>query len=351
MDLATIDGSIGEGGGQVLRMAIALSAILQKGIRIINIRKGRPRPGLGIQHVKSMEIARDITGARAAGIYPGSTEAIFIPGPIKAGDYVIRMGTAGSITLALQSILPIAAYAPGPVTLDITGGTDVKWSPTYDYFENVTVPALALFGFHVESRLVSRGYFPVGNGRAIVQASPARLRGVDLTEPSGDRINGVSASSKLPSHVTERQANAANDYLRSLGYEEGEIRLDVRNDASTGSGITLFKGHIGGSALGERGKPAEKVGQEAASHIVEELKAGVAVDVHLADQMIIFMALASGPSSITVRYMTGHTSAGILVARQMLGSDFEVLEKKVTLIRSSGTRGEPGPTGTPGPRQ
>ncbi len=351
MDLATIDGSIGEGGGQVLRTAIALSAILQKGIRIINIRKERPRPGLGIQHVKSMEIARDMTGARATGIYPGSTEATFIPGPIKAGDYSIRMGTAGSITLALQSILPIAAYAPGPVTLDITGGTDVKWSPSYDYFENVTVPALELFGLRVESRLISRGYFPVGNGRAVVRASPARLHGVDLTEPAGDRINGISASSRLPAHVAERQAKSANDFLRSNGYEAGDIKPDVRNDASTGSSITLFKGHIGGSALGERGKLAEKVGQEAASHIVEELKAGGAVDVHLADQLIIYMALAEGPSSITVRQTTGHTSTGILVARQMLGRDFEVLEKKVTFIRSLDARAGPDPTGTGGPHR
>jgi RNA 3'-terminal phosphate cyclase (ATP) len=351
MDLTTIDGSIGEGGGQILRTAIALSAILQKGVRIVNIRRERPRPGLGIQHVKSMEIARDMTGARATGIYPGSTEVIFIPGPIKADDNVIRMGTAGSITLALQSILPIAAYAPGPVTLDITGGTDVKWSPTYDYFENVIVPGLALFGFRVESRLIDRGYFPEGNGRVLVRASPARLHGVNITEPSGDRIRGVSASSRLPSHVAARQAKAANDYLRSHGYAEGDITLDVRNDASTGSSITLFKGHIGGSALGERGKPAEKVGQEAASHIAEELNTGAAVDVHLADQLVIYMALADGPSSMTVRHMTGHTSAGILVARQMLGRDFDIIEKKVTFIRSSGNRAGPGPTGTQGPHR
>jgi RNA 3'-terminal phosphate cyclase (ATP) len=350
MDLLTIDGSIGEGGGQILRTAISLSAILQKGVRILNIRRARPRPGLGIQHVKSLEIARDMTGARVESIYPGSTEAIFIPGPIKAGDYAIRMGTAGSITLALQSILPIAAYAPGPVTLDITGGTDVKWSPSYDYFDNVTLPALSLFGFRVESRLISRGYFPVGNGRAIVRAHPATLRGVDLTGPSGDRINGISASSRLPSHVAGRQAKAASEYLHSRGHEVGEIRQDVRNDASTGSGITLFKGLIGGSALGERGKPAEKVGQEAALNMAEELKSGAAVDVHLADQLIIYMALAYGTSSITARQVTGHTSASILIARQMLGSDFEVLEKKTALIRSSGTREGYAPTGTRGPR-
>lgn len=346
--LLTIDGFIGEGGGQILRTAIALSAVMQKGIRIVNVRKSRPRPGLGIQHMKSIEIARDMTDAAVEGLYPGSTEVTFIPGPIKSGEYVVNMGTAGSITLALQSILPIAAYAPGQVTLDITGGTDVKWSPPYDYFENVTVPALARFGFQVECRLASRGYFPLGNGRAIVRTSPARLLGIDLTGPVGDCVRGISASSRLPSHVVERQAKAAKDYLRSHGYDVGDIRLDVRSDTSTGSSITLFKGYVGGSALGERGKPAEKVGQEASSHIVEELKAGAAVDAHLADQLIIYMALADGPSSITTSRTTGHTSSGILVAGQMLGRDFEVLEKKVTVIRSLGTRAGSGPTGTQG---
>ena len=124
-----MDGSIGEGGGQILRTAIALSAILQKSVRIHNIRKARPRPGLGVQHVKSIELARSLCDASVKGLAVGSTEIEFTPGPIKSGDFSINMGTAGSITLALQSILPIAAYAPGQVTLDITGGTDVKWSP------------------------------------------------------------------------------------------------------------------------------------------------------------------------------------------------------------------------------
>lgn len=339
--LRTVDGSIGEGGGQILRTAIALSAIQQKAVRIVNIRKSRPKPGLGIQHVKSIEIAGEMTDASIDGLRHGSTEVTFDPGPIKAGNFIVHMGTAGSITLTLQSVLPIAAYAPGPITLDITGGTDVKWAPPYDYFHGVTMYALGQFGYHIEASLLARGYFPAGNGRVIVRTLPAKLEGADLIEPRGDVIVGVSASSRLPAHVCERQANAASEYLRSRGYEVGDIRLDIRNDTSTGSGISLCKGFTGGNALGERGKPAEKVGREAASMLAGELQAGAAVDAHLADQLIIYMALAGGPSSIMTSVLSDHTATGLRIVEQMTGRKFEIKKgDKTTLIRSSGIRAE-----------
>lgn len=339
--LWTIDGSIGEGGGQILRTAIALSSIQQRAVRIVNIRKARPRPGLGVQHIKSIEIAREMTDARVEGLRPGSTDIIFNPGPIKSGNFIVNIGTAGSITLALQSVLPIAAYAPGPMTFDITGGTDVKWSPPYDYFHNVTMPALERFGFHMESSLLARGYFPAGNGRVILRTTPANLSGVKLTEPMGDIIEGISASSRLPPHVCERQSSSASAYLQSQGFDRVNIRLDVRNDTSVGSSITLFKGLIGESALGERGKPAEKVGREAASHLTGEIKSGAAVDSHLADQLIIYMALAEGESVIKTGQVTDHTAAGIHIVEQMTGRKYEVKKADdAMIIRSSGTRAE-----------
>lgn len=347
----TIDGSIGEGGGQILRIAIALSAILQKGVRIVNIRRSRPRPGLGVQHIKSIEIARAMTRATVEGLYPGSTEVVFEPGPIRAGEYVLDMGTAGSITLALQSILPVAAYAPGPVTLDITGGTDVKWAPPYDYFKNVTLPALARFGVHIEPVLISRGFFPVGNGRVKVGIVPGEFHGVEFIEPYGDLVEGSSASSRLPPHVAMRQATAAVNYLKAQGIETGEIGLDVRNDRSTGSSITLYKGYVGSSTLGERGTPAERVGQTAAAMLADALKTGAAVDDHLADQLIIYMGLAGGPSSMAINRVTDHTSAGIRIVEQMTGRKFEILKNKSIIIRSSDTPGVSAWTGRQGPHR
>jgi len=334
MDIITIDGSIGEGGGQILRTSIALSSILQKGVRIINIRKSRPRPGLGFQHVKSIELAASLSDARVKGASFGSTEVEFLPGKIKSGNFSINMGTAGSVTLALQSVLPIAAYAPGPVILDITGGTDVKWSPPYDYFKNVMLPALKLFGYDIESSLISRGYFPAGNGRVIVNAMPSALRPAKLTFRPGTIVNGVSASSKLPPHVAMRQSKAASEYLESHGYNTGEIRLDVRNDASIGSSITLFSGFMGGSALGERGLPAERVGLSAATSLIEELKTNAAVDEHLTDQLIIYMVLAEGLSSLTSSKITGHTLTGIRLVEIMTGRKLSVHENEVSVIQS-----------------
>ncbi|WP_174589912.1 RNA 3'-terminal phosphate cyclase [Methanocella conradii] len=330
----TIDGSVGEGGGQILRMAIAFSAILGESIRVVNIRKNRPKPGLGVQHLKSIEALRNMVDASVEGLYPGSTEVVFTPGPIKSGEYRVNMGTAGSITLALQSILPVAAFAPGPMTVDITGGTDVSWSPTYDYFKNVTLPAIGRFGFHVEASLISRGYYPAGGGRMRVYTKPAVLRGVEMTKPMDGPVKGVSSSSRLPPHVAERQARAAKAYLIEHGFEADDVVLDVRSDTSTGSSITLFRGMMGGSALGERGKPAEKVGVEAASFLAEELSSGAAVDSHLADQLIIYMALSDGQSMISTSHITDHTRSSITIAEQMTGKKFTIRKNRVYVIQS-----------------
>ena len=330
----TIDGSIGEGGGQILRMAIAFSAILGKSVRVVNIRRNRPNPGLGVQHLKSIEALAGMVNARVEGLHPGSMEVVFTPGEIKQGEYRVNIGTAGSITLALQSILPVAAFAPGPIAVDITGGTDVSWSPTFDYFKNVTLPAIERLGFHVEASLISRGYYPAGGGRVKVYTKPAMLKGVEMTAPLDGPICGVSSSSRLPPHVAERQAMAAKEYLMESGYEVNGIGLDIRSEASTGSSITLFKGMMGGSSLGERGKPAEKVGREAASSIAEELSSGAAVDSHLADQLIIYMALASGNSTISTSRITGHTSSSIMIVGQMIGKKFTIKKDGVYIIQS-----------------
>lgn len=334
MDHIEIDGSYGEGGGQILRSAIALSSILQKSITIKNIRKDRPHPGLGIQHVRSIALARDMTDARVEGLVEGSTQITFVPGSIRGGHYSLDMGTAGSITLALQTVLPIAIFAPSPVTFDMTGGTDVKWSPTFDYFENVMLSALGEFGANVKSSLERRGYFPRGNGKVTIHVEPSTLHSAKLAMPIGRLINGVSASSGLPAHVVERQAKGAAGLLNSKGLGVGDIRLDPRNDGSTGSSITLFKGFIGASALGERGVPAEKVGREAAVSLLSEIGTGAAVDSRMADQIILFMSLAKGHSSILTGHLTGHTSTNIWVIEQITGRKFEVIKNRAVLIRS-----------------
>ena len=334
MDLLEIDGSYGEGGGQILRSAVAASAITGRGVRVVDIRKNRPRPGLGVQHIKSIELAARMAGARVEGLSLGSTAITFLPGEITGGAYQLDLGTAGSISLVLQSVLPIAAFAPKPTALEVIGGTDVRWSPTIDYLRHVTVPALRAFGFLGEVRLESRGFYPVGGGKVTALVEPAHLQGVELAEAEAHLVRGISASSRLPAHVARRQAEAAKKYLEGMGIEAGAIELDVRNDRSTGSGITLYTGFRGSSALGERGVPAEKVGIEAASIIANEIESGSPVDPFLCDQLITFMALAEGPSVIVTSSVTSHAVTNMWIMEKMTGRRFTVEKSRAVAIRS-----------------
>jgi len=353
--LIQIDGSYGEGGGQIIRTAVALSAVTGNDVTISNIRSNRPKPGLKAQHMSAIRTAADMTGARVSGLKRGSTELTFSPGDISGGHYNIDIGTAGSITLLLQCLMPVASAAQEPVSLDITGGTDVAWSPPIDYMAHVLMPVLETMGLKCNIRLQRRGYYPRGGGRVATIIHPSALRSVDLDkeketdtkkeeeiekdmekeiEKEWERrkekelctVAGISHSSNLPPHVMQRQADAAAEALEKAGYSSS-IDTWVSNSPSTGSGITLWCGYTGGSALGKRGLPAEKVGKAAAGEIITEQGSGAAVDVHLADQLIPYMGLARG-GSFTVREVSGHTRTNIWVVEQFLGVEFRIEEKK-----------------------
>lgn len=321
-----IDGSYGEGGGQVVRTAVALSAVTGKEVKVTNIRKNRPNPGLKQQHLKALETAARICEARVSGLFPGSSELFFAPVEIKGGKYEIDIGTAGSITLLLQSLMPALPFAKEKVELTVRGGTDVAWSPTIDYLQHVTLRALEQLGYAGSVTLKKRGYYPRGGGEVSAVFEPCKLRGFHFRKEGEKRITGVSHASNLPAHVPARQAEAAESLLLEAGYGS---QIDVKSFEllSTGSGITLWSGYCGGSALGERGLPAEKVGRRAAEEIVSELSSKASVDVHLADQLIPYMALA-GNSSYTVRELTLHAATNIWVTEQFLDVKFRIEEKE-----------------------
>lgn len=339
-----IDGSYGEGGGQLVRTAVALSAVTGEEIKVTNIRKNRPNPGLKQQHLKALETAAKICGARVSGLSQGSSELFFAPVEIKGGKYNIDIGTAGSITLLLQCIMPALPFVEEKVELTIRGGTDVAWSPTIDYLQHVTLRALEQFGYAGSVTLKERGYYPRGGGSASAVFEPCKLHGFHFRKTEGNKktesnpvgeglkgeksmmeeIIGVSHASNLPAHVPARQAESARSMLLEAGYD---ARIDVSSSEffSTGSGITLWKGYCGGSALGKKGLPAEKVGRQAAEEVIKELRAGAAVDIHLADQLIPYMALA-GNSSFTVRELTLHAATNIWVTEQFLDVKFKIKE-------------------------
>jgi RNA 3'-terminal phosphate cyclase (ATP) len=327
-----IDGSYGEGGGQILRAAVSLSCLSGKAVRISKIRANRPKPGLAPQHLKGIEAAKKLTDAEVRGLKLGSTEVVFKPGEVRPGKLRIDIGTAGSVTLILQSILPPSLTKGCEFT--ISGGTDVKWSPTSDYFKNVTLPALSHLGVRCEFEVLKRGYYPKGGGMVRVKTSKSSLHGFEFKDISESPvIKGLSNCSNLPDHVAKRQAEAAKKLLSGRGFE-ADIGIEVSRGFSTGSSITLWKCFKGGSSLGERGKPAEKVGEEAAIELVSELKDG-AVDRHLADQLMVLAAVASGKTKYTTTEVTLHQRSNAYVISKFLGDVIRIEGKKI-VIEGSG---------------
>ncbi len=335
--MKVIDGSYGEGGGQILRTALALSAVTLEPVKIINIRAKRRNPGLARQHMTAVKALAELTDAEVEGLALGSRELVFKPRRIKAGRYRFDIGTAGSITLVLQALTPALVYAPGPVELEIRGGTDVSWSPTVDYFANVFLRFLERMGYRVELELLRRGHYPRGGGivRVRVPAPPRRLAPLEVLE-RGEilRIRGRSHCVRLPRHVAERQAAAAERLLRSkLG--DLDIRVEVEHydpgrdpHLGPGSGVALWAetrhSLLGADSLGARGKPAEVVGREAAEKLLEDLSRGTALDRHMSDMIIPFLAMADGVSTVTGARYSLHAYTNVWVVKQMLGVEIEV---------------------------
>ena len=324
-----IDGSYGEGGGQIVRTSVALSAVTGKSVLIKKIRQGRPKPGLAAQHAQAIRALGQICNAEIKGAEPGSSEVLFCPQEICGGSRRVEIGTAGSVTLLMQCLLPALLHAEKRTSLQVQGGTDVQWSPTVDYFRNVFLPALSFFGGRAGLQLLRRGYYPRGQGEVLLEVEPSHLKSAHISyepfNPAQNRIMGISHCSNLPQHVAERQAASAIERLQEAGYE-AEILQETGRLASTGSGITLWTAGKGASSLGERGHPAEKVGRRAAEEMIQELASPAAVDAHLADQLIPYLALAGG--SYSVREISRHTKTNIWTAGHFMDAKFEIRELK-----------------------
>src|SRR5947209_3758484 len=303
-----IDGSMGEGGGQVLRTALALAAVLRHEVRVFNIRAGREDPGLKAQHLTGAKALSQICGASSQGLRIGSTEFIFNPGKVKAGSFHFDVGTAGSITLVLQTLMPLLPFAPGTVEVEITGGTDVRWSPPIDYLRLVTLPLLERMNVHASILVSRRGHYPRGGGVVRITATPVSVLKNIVGKEGGDviAITGVSHSVKLPIRVAERQASALTRVIERKSIPRPKIEIDASENNThlgPGSGIVLCAttskgGVLGADSLGERGRPAEVVGEDAAKKLLEELGSGAFLDRHMGDMIVPYAALAEGVSEI-----------------------------------------------------
>ena len=332
-EIIELDGSHGEGGGQILRNAVALAAIKGLPLEISNIRRNRKSPGLRPQHLNSVELVRKLCSAKVKGLRENSLDLQFYPKNLQGGRFKCNIGTAGSITLLLQCILPVLAFTPERTSLQIIGGTSVKWSPPFPFMTNIFLPILLKMGFDSDIQLVQRGYYPKGGGQVNVDVMPIeKIDPIIMTKyDTVQKIEGISYCSNLPLHVAERQANSSKKYLASQGFNDVSIEVMTDNHAkSPGSGIVLWTKSpgdviIGGSSLGERRKKAEKVGNEAAQQLLAQLMVKKPVDRYITDQLIIWMALASGISRIESVELTLHTKTAIELCETILGAEFEVI--------------------------
>jgi RNA 3'-terminal phosphate cyclase (ATP) len=329
-----IDGSQKSGSGTILRLSIALAGILGEPLHIYNIRQRRDQPGLRPQHLEAVLTAAKLCNAETEGAKLGSRELWFKPSGIAGGEIRAEIGTAGSIPMLLLTVLPVCAYAERSVNAHIVkGGTDVRHAPTINYLKYVLLPMLERMGLKASIAVRKYGYYPKGMGEVLLQVQPChRLSPVRLEEfGTVEEIRGVSVCTFLEDRkVAERQARAANDYFRSYGLEaEIQVVNDKSNPLQKGSSLVLWAktntgALIGGDAIGELRKLSEAVGREAAENLFMEIEAQATVDVHLADMLVPYVALADGESVYLTRAVTDHLDTNIWLAQEILGVKFQV---------------------------
>ena len=358
--MITLDGSYEEGGGALVRVAMALSALTGQEFKVSNIRAGREQGGLKAQHLTAIKALKEMCNAETNAVELGSTELWFKPGKVKRGIYHLDIGTAGSISLLLQALILPGMFAGGKITLHIKGGTCGKWQASVDYMEHVLFPQLQRFVEKTELKVQKRGYYPVGGGEIAVEITP-RLHDTSptffselqqktaiikmLEQGTLEQIRGVVNVSRdlAEKEVAERIKSAAELNLRRYYSVPISIRVEYAETASSGGDILLWalcsnggkmgKANaviLGADALVERGKRAEDIGKEAAEKLYQEITGGFPVDHYLVDQLIPFMALLPG-SEIRVPEVTKHAKTNIYVAEQFLPVHF-VLEKNKVAV-------------------
>jgi RNA 3'-terminal phosphate cyclase (ATP) len=317
-----IDGSFGEGGGQILRTSLALSLVTGKPVTLEKIRAGRAKPGLMRQHLTAVKAAAEIGGATVSGNEPGSQSLVFTPGQVKAGKYRFAIGTAGSCTLVLQTVLPALLVADGPSELELEGGTHNMMAPPFDFLAQTFLPLLQRMGIQVEAELVRPGFYPAGGGLMRVRITPVTAwKQLELLERGAIvRREAVAMMSKLSNDIGQRELKKLQALL---GLTESEVRLErVANSPGPGNVVRVAITSECGvtevvSGFGKLGVTAEQVAMNVAAEAQAYLTAEVPVGQHLADQLLLPMAMAGGGSFRTMA-LTAHTETNLQVIRKFL---------------------------------
>lgn len=306
-----IDGSQGEGGGQILRTALSLSMMTGQPISIYNIRAGRTKPGLRAQHLEAVKAAGKICLAEVRGDFLGATELTFVPNKIRSGRYAFHIGTAGSTSLLLQTIFYPLGMSSGTSEVQITGGTHVPWSPCYHYLAEHWGAYMQELGFQFRMNLIKAGFYPRGGGEIFTRTKPvSAIHNLQLENRGAlVRIRGLSCVANLDESIARRQKHQALRRLQGI-HRDSKIQLIELPAGSPGTLLLIIAEFESSQccyfALGERGKPAEKVADEAVDALERFLDTNATVDEYLADQILLPLCLSDEPSTFITPRVTKH---------------------------------------------
>jgi len=326
-DLLCIDGSIGEGGGQILRTSLSLSLITGRSVRLSNIRVRRGNPGLRRQHLTAVRAAAAVGRASVEGAEIGSRDLVFRPRGVFPGEYALDVGTAGSTTLVLQTLLPPLALAARGSAVKVSGGTHNHGAPPFEYIARVFLPLVRRMGVCAEVSLLRHGFYPRGGGQISAVIRPASsLSPLDLPERGAlRRVRAVALLAGLPRHIARRELEVVR---RSLGWHDDELNIE-EIDPACGPGNCLMleieSEHVTElfTAFGRLGVPAETVAREAVAAAHEYLESDAAVGPYLADQLLLPVALA-GTGRFSATTVSGHAETNMHVIRHFLDVEFDV---------------------------
>jgi RNA 3'-terminal phosphate cyclase (ATP) len=335
-----IDGSRGEGGGQILRTALALAIITGRKLRMKRIRAGRQRPGLQRQHLACVEAAVQLCGGTTSSLEIGAQDLVFAPGTTIAPELAIDIGSAGSTTLVVQTILVPAIASGQPLRAVITGGTHNPFAPPFEFLDRVFLPYLKQMGADVTLTLERRGVLPEGRGRVVLEVRPAgKLHPIEIVE-AGPVVarHATAIVARLPRHIAEREVAVAQERLRDPQCEVVELPDDgphncflVEVELASGA-RELCTSH------GRKGYPAEDVADDALDELEDYLECGAPVGEHLADQLLLPMAVAGGGRFRTLAPLTRHAHTNIATIREFLDVPIDVREAEDVSEVSLGER-------------
>jgi len=339
--LIEIDGSQKSGSGTIVRYAVSLASLLGQNLHLTNIRFKRAKPGLRPQHLKGILACNEIVGGKLEGAAVNSKEIFYYPGKqIKSGKYAWDIGTAGSTTMLIQTILPLACFAPSLSTYQVTGGLFQDFAPVAHHLQHVVIPLLAKMGVLVDLKIIRPGYVPTGGGIIEVTVKPVqnKIQPLTLTSPGKIiEIKGIALASHLQERkVSERMAESCN---KILAEQKLHAKIDCIYDDTAiqrGASLTVYAVTdtgciIGADLAGKLGRTSENIGESVAKTLLEDLATGATVDRHTADQLILYAALAAGTTQYIIPRMTEHIDTNLWLIKKILGANFSLKNNQLTI--------------------